>query len=641
MTPPRVLIRYSHLAAILALLLTGSVFILNDFFDIPDQAFDCRADLDQSPEAYRRNLAAGYGFREKLDLLNARSRFQDAACAQERPVATIPLAQTLADIGDPQRAWKVAERARAKRHSPQEGLWLEAQIATAAGARHKAVELYASLREQEPENIEITLALARAQIAAHEPKASLETLEKASSRKDPRLALLQANAYSVLGDYENQRRAASLAMAAGEQRPFVAAKGFLFHATALADLNRPQEAFRDFREAAKLAAGNPLLMSEIYREQGALHINLGDYQAALKIYKEGPSSLELKNQGALTGAVTLSMNLGIVHESLGNLTRARRNLEWASRESSAEPSAQRADIADNLGLVLMNQGHLEAAHEAMSQAIGENRELGRAPDELMGLCNLVLIDHLRLDASSLEPTLGRCKDLAARLHDDALKSTALIVEGGFDLWQGDLDRALENSREALRLGREIGERHTVADGDLILATILLEKGLTAEAQRAAQEALQYFQQEKLPDDTALARVLLAEIDLARGELAAARKESAIAEQRAAASEHLELRVHSALTAARIADADKSPSDAFGAAEESLSEAQRFMHPAFELEAGLALGELDLKYPDVREPDRGCNRLRGVEEKARGVYELVARKAAKLRADARPPCPEPP
>ena len=97
--------------------------------------------------------------------------------------------------------------------SHEERLWIEGRDWELNRKWDKAVEIYRTLFEFFPDNIEYGLHLAAAQKQARtvdEALATLAALQKlpAPDRDDPRIALQQADVFDIKGAYKEQQAAA-------------------------------------------------------------------------------------------------------------------------------------------------------------------------------------------------------------------------------------------------------------------------------------------------------------------------------------------------------------------------------------------------------------------------------------------------
>jgi len=610
--------------------------------EVPDQGFDCAPSSQQSPEKYDRYLGAATTSLAELDIPDARDEFNFALCARDLPAARIGFAKTLVALGQRGKARQVAATALG-RGDQQERLQIEALAMAGAGKWEEALRRYQELLSRDPGNLEHIMDLAQTQIDAGKPQDALATVKAASAGSEPRIALIEARAAQETGDFQRALGAASRAIAAaGEKHRFIAAQGHLLRALALIYLHRTQEALGELDEAGKRTAENEVLLSDVLNNKGAILLDLGDFRGAWNAFKQASRDKSTKLGAGPLRAARSQQNLGIVYDAWGQLARARKNFEIALYELTSagafddHPEVM-ADLENNLGLVLEDLGDLNGARDHLTIAIETYRKLHRDLDVAMGLCNRSQVWRLLLETETPRLDVKGCRDLVDHAGDKKTLADALAAEGDLALWQGDFVHAEERHKEALQLRRDIGDLGMIADTSLSLAAIELETGRPAAALASALEALSYYRDQKALDKAAIARVLLAKIQLAQQELPAARQNSERAEEQAKASELLELRVHSALTAASIAEAQGRINDAHKAAERALFATPD--HPAFNLEALLVFGELRLRHPDGWQPNLGCEILEKVKDDARRAYGLVAQKADKILAGAKPPCHE--
>src|SRR5262249_54473371 len=129
----------------------------------------------------------------------------------------------------------------------------------------RAVEIYGSLWNFFPDNLDYGLRLAGSQISAGQAKEALETLEAlrklpAPVGQDARIDLAEARAASALGDFKRSQSAAAAAVAKGRSQGagLVVAQSRLSEGSALERLGQPEQAAAAFAEARQLfsAAGD-------------------------------------------------------------------------------------------------------------------------------------------------------------------------------------------------------------------------------------------------------------------------------------------------------------------------------------------------------------------------------------------------
>ena len=154
----------------------------------------------------------------------------------------------------------------------------------------------------------------------------------------------------------------------------------------------------------------------------------------------------------------------------------------------------------------------------------------------------------------------------------------------------------------------------------MLAQLAIEEGHSAAAQRPLREGLEIFRQQKLRDDELAAHVMLARALLSVGKRAEAQKE-------------IDFALAPPGAAVRRAASSRRPADFAEAAKNlnvALAAARQYGHIGYQLEAGLALGEIEMKSGHV---SAGRALLRALEKEAKDKgFGLITRKAAAIMAE---------
>ena len=226
-------------------------------------------------------------------------------------------------------------------------------------------------------------------------------------------------------------------------------------------------------------------------------------------------------------------------------------------------------------------------------------------------------------------------ELYDTFDDRSSKAMAIGNLGSILAKLGDLDGAAGHLETAIGIFEDIQDKKQEAAHRCTLSWVYLQKLEIRKAQsslaeclelaRTVESALEYFDQQGMLDDEALAEVMLARVYLAQGEPRKAW--TFIDEVKGRASEALKLRVQVALVEART-----------NAALGNLSEARRLIdselprtrqQPRLRVETLLAQRELEMTHGDR---NKGRELLSLVEEEARRHrYGLVEKKAARLRS----------
>ncbi|HEV2493422.1 MAG TPA: protein kinase [Terriglobia bacterium] len=371
----------------------------------------------------------------------------------------------------------------------------------------------------------------------------------------------------------------------------------------------------------------------------------GDLEGARRAYQ---TALDAERAHGTTDAVAGTLaSLGVVLGEQSNLTAARSTLEQALelyRQTRDPAGLARALVG--LGRVLADAGDFAAARKnydeslAIAGGAGDKTAVARA---LTAEASLLLATG---DATGARSKSEEAVKLLGQANDTSGLARAERQLGLVLLAQGELDPARSHLERSLELSRQLGEKPSVGESQLAMAQIAVEDGRASEAQKEAQAAVEEFRREKASDDVVLATAVLARAWLAQGRLQDALR--VIEEVRGPAQQSEAVRVPlmvSALgavaqvagsAAASSKGADAGLQAGVEASSESLksviAESKRRGLVNVELEARLALGEMDMKYGN---PRSGRTRLAAVEKQAsaRG-FRLIARQvesARKLRA----------
>jgi len=191
--------------------------------------------------------------------------------------------------------------------------------------------------------------------------------------------------------------------------------------------------------------------------------------------------------------------------------------------------------------------------------------------------------------------------------------------------EGKLTEARKAHDEALAIRNQLGEKRTAAESRLGLAALAIEEGRPSEAEATARTGAEEFRKEKAADLEAQAHIVVARSLLAQGRP----KEAQTAIDAAAAlpqkSQSFALRLSLGLHGARVAAALGKTAEARRSLEDVFTKATTKGWVEYQLEARLALGEIEMESAN---PAAGRARLGALEKDgaARG-FGLIARKAA--------------
>jgi tetratricopeptide (TPR) repeat protein len=593
--------------------------------------------LHQPARLYQRGLQA----MSALDWPAARDDLERAlSAAEDAPLERSALAEALYELGAAEQATTEVKRAFAARReiADDEGrLLVEARYQRITGNDAEAERKYQELLKTRPREVGYAVGLAQVQIAQGRFQQALTIVaDMQRSSTDLRLDLLEVQAaIPTAGASARAFDAASRAVDGANKRglDLVAAKGLLLRAIAHFYQGELQPAIDDFAAAEERSrVRNPVLAAEAHNGIAAVRYEQGNLVEAEKSYERALRSYQ--RLGDRDREADQQTYLAAVRAELGKLGQARTAFEQATKKS--DPS-QRAQALANLGWVLYQQGYLPQAAESLRQANGIFEETGELEERAANTCRLALLYADMLELSLQRRALAACRELADeaagpvkyRNGEERILAEARSTEGKLRFLQGDLKRAWEAQRDALKMYEKRGRNRETALSQLDLAEIQLEKDSASEARPLIERALEYFAGQRLADDAALARAALARTYLVEGATARARSLIEQAKERAADSELARLRAEVALVEAHVLAAMQKMVEARDVIQRELDDPQMQRSPRRRLDARLAQGAVEAAYGDRA---RGRELLSQVREdaEARG-YRLVANKAARLLA----------
>jgi hypothetical protein len=183
--------------------------------------------------------------------------------------------------------------------------------------------------------------------------------------------------------------------------------------------------------------------------------------------------------------------------------------------------------------------------------------------------------------------------------------------------------------EALSVRTEIGEKGTIAESQLALAILALEREQPAETETRIREAREEFQKEKQIDDEMLADTVLARAMMAQHKYEEAQKEIEAGRGFVAKSQNRANLLQLNIAAAQLHAAQNRIEEAKRNLIAILAEAKQTGLLEYEFEARLELGEIEMK---SRKTTSGRAHLSALQKDATSKgFLLIARKAAKEQA----------
>ncbi len=496
-----------------------------------------------------------------------------------------------------------------------------------------AIEIYRTLRNFFPDDLDYGLRLASAQSRGGSARDALQTVARMRSLPEPgsrdaRIDLAEAKAAENLGDFRLMQRAAAAAAgkAQAQGSRLMMAQAEEQEGWAWEHLGDPQRAMAAYSQAKELsaAAGNPHSLATVLYGIGLTLMDKGDYDGARKFFEDSQGIY--RRIGARQSEAFATGAIGSVLFSQGKFAEAKHYYESALQvhRELADPTAMGSDLG-NIANVLTSLGELAEATRMQEQSLHAYRQVGNKLGEATTLVALasLLVDRGELGAA--KQTLDQTMAVEKQSGQELIRGYVLFAVARILLAQDRLKDAQATAEQGLALRKEHNEESLVALSQLQLAEILLEQGRPAEAESLIRGAADVFDKEKMADAGCQAAALLTHVLLAQAKT----KEAQAAADRAGALSHQTSDYPSLYDASLAAAVVKVEAGRIGEAAKALQalqeDARRHGFLDYELQARLGLAELQIRAGQVA---LGREHLRQLQKEAGDKgFLLLSRKAA--------------
>jgi eukaryotic-like serine/threonine-protein kinase len=608
----------------------------------PQQMMEARTLLPSNPEAVRL-YAEGATRLHSFDALGAKTWLLEAIQADRNYAqAHATLAEAFGVLGYETEARYEARIAfeLASNLPPEARLAIEGRYRFTTKDWAGAVRTYRTLHTLAPDNPDYGLWLASSQTAASNGRAALETLAALRrmpppAGKDPRIGLKEYEAWKSLGDFAHMESAlADAADAAKEQGALLLlARARSRQCWVERVRAKTTQALDHCREAREIyaAAGDHRGEAESLRFLADI-VSASDIKTAISEYRR---ALALEHEiGHLGGEATVITQLGTLYSNQGEHEIAQKSFEQAMKifEQQGETGSATGLSVDLAG-ELIAQGRLADGDKIYRQALDSAVRIHDRYIQAIVQYNLGFDQELEGDlngaAASYRQALTSFQDAGDKEHDVSVTKNL----GEVAMLQGDVATARGYFQQAMNLPQASQDKLQAAEAEMDLDLLALDEGQAAsQLEPSIRRIADVFRQgederfDNALDDQALSLALLSRCLLSEQELVAAHRyvHQAVSVAVKAAPD---VRLTVAVSSARIDFAGgnaKQKSRALFDLESVIREAQRFHYPVVELEAQLALGELEVQSGALA---RGRARLQTVAaEASRRHYLLIARKA---------------
>ena len=530
-----------------------------------------------------------------------------------------------------------------------------------------AKEIYRTLFDFFPDDLQYGLKLAKSQIDVDDAKTALATIATLRNlpppqRDDPAIDLAEAFAQRALGDSRAHRdaaaRAAQKAEASGAR--LLAARAYIEEGGALRALGEMPAAIDCFNKAAALysAVGDRVGsahalngLGNIYTDQGNYAEARKSYEAALAIYRSLDNktgiagTLEniaaiISDRGDVAAGMKLSeealalyteigdrrntadtlSNIGAEYVQMSNLAEGEKRFDQSlvMRRAIGDRNGEAVSLA-NLGDVAQARGNLAKAKDAYSQALAIFRDLGRKPQQAYPQAGLGMVQLRVGDLDAADRNLREAAALAKDADDASESAYILYDQAELAKYRGDLPTARKLHEQALSAREELAQKSTQAESKLALAQLSLLENRPQQAIPLALDAAREFEAEKRAEDAADAHAAAALAHAALQQSSEAHAELKLAMKSDPHPDRPDVAARLAIISSRI-----SPSrEAARALDRIAADAQRNGDLVGKLEAQIAGAAALAKLGQANEASSRVASVRK-EAQAKGLLLLVQR-----------------
>lgn len=628
----------------------------------------------QNPQAlrlYQEGLAKLHAF----DALGASEPLQKAVALDSSfALAHAALADAWSKLGYDVRARDEARKAfEASRSLPREqSLWIEGCYYEITGDVEKAADVFHTLFNFFPDNVDYGLHSAEAQVELQKLDQSLETIHalrklEPPMGRDPRIDLTEANAAHYRQDYKHELELGVQAeqRAQAQESRLLVAEALEYQARAnrlLGDLKK-SIAVSQRAEQIFAAAGDRFGEARALEAIGSTSITANDLVGADKAYQH---ALEINHQlgnkvaeahslqgiggvrlfqrnlpgavDAIQRAIALRRgmgkptavqvnNLGMMEKEWGHLAAARRDLETvlpAARQNNDKGLITACLI--NLAQVAASQGDMRKARQLANESVNVLRKAGSRPRLGEGLVEAGDVELAGGDIIKAERFESEAAGIFAATKEEFDLSGAQFILAHILLAKGDVSGARKKYETVLAVQRrEQGDVRDLFDSRVKLAEVSLEEGDAVEAEKWAREALSSYSAQNEPQARIEGDAMLVRSLIAQKKLSDARPVVASDDQLMSTSEDWMSRVSADITRAEFLAASGDFGMAIELLRASVEKCTKSGFGRLELEARLALGQTEMqagRYAAARADLRTLER----DAKAKG-FMLITRKAA--------------
>jgi eukaryotic-like serine/threonine-protein kinase len=517
----------------------------------------------------------------------------------------------------------------------EQELYIEGRYRAVSNDWKKAIGVYQALCTLYPDNLEYGLQLANAQIFSRKAKDALITLEgyrkmPLSPAYLPRVDLALAFAKEALSDLngavESAQRAEAESRAIGAKE--LEARAWHVEATALRHSGQPEKSLIAYEQARKLfeTVGNKGSVANVLCDEALVDQDHGNVAGAMKMFQD--SLVVFKEVGDQNSAASALADIAGVLRSEGDLAGAKKKLQEAVAIRK-EVGGRQSSFQFELASIELDEGDLAHAKAEFSDLLAASL----AADEKFGIslsqAELASVSYAQGHITAAKKLYEDSLVVTRSIGDDENISLTLASLANLSLEQDDLPAAHRAAQEAVEIQQKLTTKAELADTRTTLATVLFEEGNLAQAETLARQSSQDFASQKAPMKQAVTDSLLALVLLAQKKSDDAQRIAGQATAVAAGSQFLAERLSLAIRVSQVQAGLGHTQEALQKLGSVLQEATRAGLVPQQLEARLALGEIEMKAGKSSTARAQLTALKS-DASAKG-FMRISRKASQLLA----------
>ena len=598
-----------------------------------------KASLPSDKEAARL-YAEGLARLRVFDALEARRLLEESVSRDPSfALAHTALAKAWSSLGYDEKAKEEAKHALdlSNTLSREERLLVEGRFREMTKEWPRAIEIYHTLFDSFPDNLEYGLQLASAQTQAQRGSDTQSTIGilrnlPEPARDDPKIDLAEADAAHSQSDFKREEAAArkaerkarehgsKLLLAPALMREGAGLQGQNQYRDATAALEGARQVLSDAgdRDGAAYAT---LRLGEVLNDQGNLSESQKAEQQALVTFRE---------IGDIKREAMALFDIGNIIRLQGGLFEAKKDYEQALTVFRAIGQKSLEALTTNaIGLIQWAQGDLSDAENAFRQSLAVSKEAGNPYVTALVLINLADILLERGDLNGARLAYEESAGIAERIGNKDESASAKVGLGDILKNEGDLERARLQYEKALESGSSRGELAAVARIQVALADLAIEEGRFVDAAMLAKTALQEFRKEKVQAGEIAAVEVLSRALLAQGRSSEAKR--IIADAKLIMADRLDTLLPFAIAAAKVQTANGGATMALADVRKTVSQAQQHGFIRTGMDARLTLAEIEVKSGQTA---LGRLHLEALQKEADAKgFRLIAHKAAEAAQGA--------